>query len=117
MQDGSIRRLLATQCLLVVGVSAIVLVVSGVLEAQSAMYGGGIALLSSWMLGRQVFAAGDAAKARPGKGAAMLYLGVIQRFVIVLGLFGLGIGLLKLPPLPLIAGFAVAQLGFVFVRR
>ncbi|MCI0401783.1 MAG: ATP synthase subunit I [Gammaproteobacteria bacterium] len=117
MQDGGIRRLLTTQCLLVVGLSALLWMASGIFEAQSALYGGGIALLSSWMLGRRVYSAADVAEERPGKGVAMLYFGAIQRFVIVLGLFALGIGLLKLAPLPLIGAFAVAQLGFIFVTR
>ena len=42
----------------------------------------------------------------------MLGIGVFERFAVAAGLFALGIGYWKLAPVPMIAGFAVCQVGW-----
>jgi ATP synthase protein I len=56
----------------------------------------------------------ELARADIRSGQISLYFGAAQRFVAVLVLLAVGIGALKLAPLPLIIAFAVAQLGFLF---
>ncbi|MFP5344916.1 MAG: hypothetical protein ACLGGU_04680, partial [Gammaproteobacteria bacterium] len=51
-----------------------------------------------------------------GKGMLLLYLGVVQRFLLVLALFALALGVLKLDPLASIVGFGLSQLGYVISR-
>lgn len=114
VQDGSVRRLLAIQALLAVGVAGAFLLSSGLSAAGSALYGGAIALASSTLLGRSLKAATEAAKFSPNQGTRTLYLGAVQRFLLVLGLLAVGMGLWRLPPLALIAGFAGAQAAFLF---
>jgi len=113
MHDGNVRRLLVIQTSLVAGVTGIFFVLGGLPEAQSALYGGLVALLSAGMLGRGIRLAAEAARSAPDYGTRSLYLGAVQRFVIVLALFAAGMGWLGLSPLPLIVGFAVAQAAFV----
>jgi hypothetical protein len=49
-----------------------------------------------------------------GFGALHIYLGAMERFVFVMLGMGVGMGWLRLPPLAMIAGFSVAQAGYLF---
>ncbi len=84
----------------------------GVFGAQSAAYGGGIALFSSLILSRRttkvVKSIGDGSRNAMG----LLYIGVVQRYVFVLVGLGVGLGLLKLKAEPLLIVFGVAQLAY-----
>ena len=78
------------------------------------LFGGAIAMANAVLLSRRLEAASDLAQDNPNAGALTLYLGVIQRFVFTLIMFAVGIKVLGLlPPVALIIGFAVAQLGFM----
>ncbi|HET8700580.1 MAG TPA: ATP synthase subunit I [Nitrococcus sp.] len=112
VQDGSLYPLFFIQMCLVVGVAGIFLL-NGLPAAISAFYGGGVALASSTLLGRSLRAAGATAQHAPKQGVWMLYFGAVQRFLLVLALLGIGMGMFKLSPLPLIAGFAGAQMAFL----
>lgn len=95
--------------MLTIAVALAFFVWQGRLQAVAALYGGAIVLLNSLLLARRVRGAGEL----DGRGAALaLYAGAVQRFVVTLAAFGIGMGLLRLPPLPQILAFAVAQLGF-----
>lgn len=71
---------------------------------MSALYGGAITLLLTGWLGRGVWRA---------RGLGALYANAITRYAAAMLFLGLGMGVLKLAPLPLIAAFAVAQFGFL----
>lgn len=112
----SIRRVLLTQLLLTLAVAAAYLVVEGWPAGRSgalaASYGGALALASTWLLGRRVQRTSDAV--RHGAGSQLgLYAGAAPRFVATLVLLGIGMGWLKLAPIPLIVAFGLAQLGFL----
>jgi ATP synthase protein I len=111
--DTQVHRVLAIQSILIAATAGVFLVVKGYTEAQAAMYGGAIALLSAWMLARRMRTAELASQTGPQMGMQSLMIGAVLRFVVVLGLFALGMGWLELSPLPLIIGFAVAQIAFV----
>ena len=68
-----------------------------------------IAALLGWRLQR----ASDAAAEAQIQGSMQLYWGALERFLIVGVGFAVGIAVIKLPPLPMIVAFAVAQLGFL----
>ena len=85
----------------------------GAFEAAAALYGGGITVLNTWWLGRRVQRAGELARNQPQQGQLALYAGAAQRFVVTLVLLGIGLGWLKLAPIPLILAFAASQLGFL----
>lgn len=104
------RKLIALQ----LGVSALIAVgffmARGAGEAYSALYGGVIGVAVALLLSRGVVRAADAARQDQKKSMVILYIGAAQRFVLVLVLFGVGLKALGLSFLPMIAGFAGAQL-------
>lgn len=107
------RNLLAIQAILVlagVAVSYYYLADAGILPAA---YGGAIAIANTILLSRRLVKAGEMANDDPDGGVLQLYLGVVQRFVFVLVMFGVGMGVLKLLPPPMLGTFAVAQLAFM----
>ena len=107
------RSLLVIQAILVlagVAVSYYYLGENGMLPAA---FGGAIAIANTILLSRRLDVAGAMAKDNPEGGVLALYLGVVQRFVFVLVMFGVGMGVLKLLPPPLLGTFAVAQLAFM----
>jgi ATP synthase protein I len=107
------RSLLIIQAILVllgVAVSYYYLGEAGMLPAA---FGGAIAIANTILLSRRLDVAGAMAKDNPEGGVLALYLGVVQRFVFVLVMFGVGMGVLKLLPPPLLGTFAVAQLAFM----
>lgn len=112
VQGGSLYPLFCIQACLVVGVAGIFLL-NGPNAALSAFYGGGIALANSTLLGRSLRAASEAAHRAPKQGIWMLYFGAVQRFLLVLALLAVGMGVFGLAPLPLIVGFAGAQVAFL----
>jgi ATP synthase I chain. len=110
---SGVRRVLIVQLLLSVAVAICWLVYRDWMEALTALYGGGVASLNSLLLARSVHNASIAASATQKSGQLTLYAGAVQRFVFVLAALIVGMGLLRLPPLPLITGFAGAQLGYL----
>jgi len=99
-----VRRVVLFQALLTLVVAVVFGYTRGRPEFLSALYGGAAAVLSSGWLGFGV------ARAR---GLGSLYANAITRYGIAMLCLGLGLGLLKLAPLPLIAAFAIAQFGFL----
>ncbi len=113
LQSGDIGVLLMIQFALVASVVGFFLFSGDPLAAQAAAYGGAMALFIAWMLGRRALLAAQVAKTHPGREMLVIYMGAVQRFVAVIVLFGLGMGWLDLQPVPLLAAFAIAQLGHV----
>ena len=83
----------------------------------SAMYGGAVAMLSAWWLGRGVNAAGELAREHPAHGELALYSRLFQRLLGMIALMAIGFGALHLAPVPVVVGFAVAQLGYAANAR
>ena len=75
--------------------------------AAAALYGGGIGLATSALLGFRI-----ARAARPGAGLGGLYIGALERFVFVATAFAVGIAVLNLEPVAIIVGFAATQCGY-----
>ena len=107
------RRLLVFQACAGVAVALVFYFFKGMVEFQSAIFGALISMASALWLGRGVKRAEVNAISDPKRSMAMLYLGAVQRFVLVIALFILGLSFLKLDPLAMGAGFGLAQLGFV----
>lgn len=104
-----------------VGVGAVIAAAFFMAEGQgaalSAFYGGLISIVIAFLLGRGVVRAAEAARQDHKKSMLILYLGAVQRFVVVLVLFGAGLKGLSLAFLPMIAGFAGAQLAYLSSMR
>ena len=80
--------------------------------ALSAAYGGGIALFSSLILFRRATRAVKSAGESSQHAMALLYVGVVQRYVFVLLGLGIGLALLELNAKPMLIVFGVAQLAY-----
>lgn len=110
-------RLLKIQFLVGLLMAAGFTVYTGYLSGLSAFYGAAIAMSSTLLLRRGVNRANELALTEPKKSMGVLYFGAVQRFVLVLALFIIGMGLLKIEALPTLVGFVLAQLGFLFNLR
>lgn len=117
--DAKASRIMAAQVTATaLAVIAFGLVGSGSWSALSAACGGAISLSIVWLLRRGVRRASEIALTDQKKSMMILYLGAVQRFVVVIALFALGFGLAKLEPLAMFAGFAAAQIGnFIGARK
>jgi len=91
--------------------------IEGGWAAVSAFFGGFIGLTVSLLLRRGVLKANETAQEDPKRGMLVLYVGAVQRFVVVLALFGLGLGLLGMAPLATVVGFGCAQLAYAVVMK
>lgn len=110
------QRLIVIQAL-TSGVVAAGFLVAGMWDACSALYGGMISIVLAWLLSRRIRRASEATLSDPRRGMMILYVGAVQRFVLVAALLALGLAVIKLAPLPLLAGFAVTQMAYVFGAR
>ena len=108
-----VRRVLLSQAVLTLVTGAAFLVSLGSAAALAALYGGAVAVIGTWLLGRRVQRTPETPAQTLAGAQFALYAGILPRFIVTLVLLGIGIGGLKLFPLPLIAAFAVAQLGFL----
>ena len=113
--DGLARdavRLVSAQAALALAAAIAFLLYQGAAAAGGALAGSGIALVLSALHARRVWLATRATRTRPGTETLVLGIGVFERFAVAAGLFALGLGYWKLAPVPMIAGFAVCQVGW-----
>ena len=108
-----IRRTVTAQVLLVMALTALYLGTKGGFYALSALYGGATALAVTSLLGWRIQQAGESVQAGSHANNALLYASTLERLALVALAVGAGIGWLKLDPVALIAGFAIAQLGYL----
>lgn len=86
-------------------------------SALSAFSGGLVSLAIVLLLRRGVRRASDLALVDQKKSLAILYLGAVQRFVAVIVLFALGMGVFGLVPFAMFVGFVAAQVGNLIGAR
>jgi len=108
------RKILLVQGLLISVVAGIFLSTGGWQSAVAALYGGLIVALiyrlQVWQLKRADRIAGLSAE----RNMRYLYRCATERFVAAVALLALGIGLLRLGPLPLLSGYLIAQFAMVY---
>jgi ATP synthase protein I len=98
-------------------VAAVFMALSGVEAGKAAIYGALVSVVLARLLSWGVARASRAAAEDQKKGMVLLYLGAVQRFLLALGLFAVGLGVLKLDALPLVVGFGIAQASFFVFNR
>lgn len=112
------RRVLGFQLLAGVIVASVFFLTKGTWGALSALYGAGISITTTLLLSWGVRRAEAVAASNPSKSQAILYLGAVQRFVVVLALFLIGLAVFKLEPLAAVVGFGLAHFAnLVNLRR
>jgi len=107
------RRVISTQLIITVIIAAVFLF-QGMPESFAAGYGGLSSLVVSLSLLWGINRATQAAKHNPAQGMRILYFGAAQRFLLVLFFLATGIAWLKLDPVAVCVGFAMAQLSYLF---
>lgn len=110
----TLRRLITTQLSLVLAAVAIYFSLKGWQAAIACLYGGAIALFNTLVSAQRLRRASESAGSDAARGMMELYIGAVIRFVATPALVVVGIVLLKLEPIAIIVGFAVAQLGYFF---
>lgn len=117
--EGKARRIIIVQLLVTLLVAAIFLVQKeqGVWGALSATYGGLSSVVLALISIRGFKRANEIALSEPAQSMMILYIGAVVRFVAVVVLLGVGLGPLKLEPLAVFAGFALAQAGYLMGVR
>lgn len=112
--QSSVRQILVSQLLLICTAALVCYWFFGLHGSLSAGYGGAVVLASALLLAKRLEQAGRFAQdEQKNTGMALLYAGAVERFLLVLIAFAIGMGLLKLSPLALIIGFAFAQMGYI----
>lgn len=86
-------------------------------SALSALCGGGVSLCIVLLLRRGVRRAGELALVDQKKSMMILYLGAVERFIAIIVMFALGLGVLGLEPLAMFTGFALTQISNVISAR
>lgn len=107
------KAIFSLQAGLVLIVTGVALFLVGKAGGAGALYGGAVALANTWMLGNRVQRVGDVVVTDVQRGMIMMYVSAVLRFLFILAALAVGLGLLKLPPLPLIAAFIGAQIVFM----
>jgi len=93
------------------------LVYEGAWHALSALSGGLVSIALLLLLRRGIRRAGDIAQHDQKKSMLILYMGAAQRFLLIMVLFALGLGVLKFDPLAMFVGFFLAQLSNLINAR
>lgn len=109
MLRAALRKLLIVQLLLVLPVVLAYAGIKGGDSALAAGYGGGIALINAVIMAWRVGQTSN----KPA--LANFYVGASTSFGTTLLFMGVGMGMLNLDPLALLAGFAVAYLGYLYL--
>jgi len=111
------RRIVGFQILASVVIAIGFLIGVGAAQGRSALYGGMVAVTLTVLLSRGVRRAEVSAARDPQKSMVILYVGAVQRFVLALAAFALGLAVLKLEPMAVFIGFAAAQFSYLINAR
>ena len=110
------RKILSVQAGLVI-ITAITLALLKSHEFfMATLYGGVITIASTAYFAWRLRIATETEDQASAVNSAELFKGIVLRFVLVIGMLALGLGVLKLNPAGILSGFFVAQLAFWFSR-
>lgn len=107
--------MLLYQLLLTALLSAPLFVVYELSHVLSLWFGAGIAAINAILVARCARRDARFPEREPQQTLAAVFICVVQRFVIAALLFVFGLGVLKLPPLALLAGFIASQFVMVII--
>jgi len=110
------RRVVIVQ-LTVTTIVALLFLIQGAWDALSAGYGGLASVFLALLSIRGFKRANEHALSDPKRSMLILYIGAVQRFVAVVVLLAIGLGGLKLEPLAVFIGFALAQASYLMGVR
>ena len=107
------HKLIKNQLIIVLLIAVLSRLFFQAAELYACLYGGFIViagtLISSWRITR----AGSTEK---HQGYVEIYLGAIQKYILTVFLFAIGIGALHLLPIPMIITFAMGQFAYLMIN-
>jgi ATP synthase protein I len=104
------KRLFIVQFLLLAVCAALAYLLWGLNSAMAVLYGGSMVMINSAIQQWGHFRASKTAGNDLGRNMRIIYRTAAERFFVTLALFAVGIGVLRLEPKALIAGFILLQL-------
>ena len=107
------RNALITQVFVVLVVAAIYVSLVSAASAWGAVFGGCISVANGQLLLWRSIRGGKHPHGDPGRHLRSFFASAMERFVVVVVLFAIGMGVLKLAPLPLLLGFIAGQAALV----
>jgi ATP synthase protein I len=113
---STVKRLTLTQLGFVLVAAIVVYTQKGSGFALALIFGGLISLVGTWVHAWRVNIATEAANEGLGIDSSELVKGSVLKFIIVIGLFALGMDVIRLEPLAIVTGFVIAQMSFLFTR-
>lgn len=114
---GNLRSVFIVQLILTVVVAAGAVAIRGGDAALAALFGGGIALVNTALLGWHARRAERGRALNAQQSLQALIRCALERYVAVALLFALGLGTFKLAPGPLLIGFMAALAGLLGLGR
>jgi len=106
-----------SQLIIGIVVALLFFILGSVFQALSSLYGTLVTMVVSAYLGLGVKKAEKVAQSDPKKSLGILYFGAAQRFIMVAGLFIVGLAVFRLEPFAVAAGFGFSQIGYVINLR
>jgi ATP synthase protein I len=103
--------------IIIIAVIAVLFTLRAPMHGAASLYGGFVSLFVSWTLGLGVIKATKIARDDPKTAMGILYGSAVLRFVLVLVLFGVGIGSLGFNPIPLVLTAVVTWVAGVIAIR
>ena len=113
-QHGMQRTSELIQLILLLAVAAGFWLVMGWKAGIALIYGGGVVVANGWLQRWQQQRAARIAGNDPAKNLRYLYRCAAERFIATVALFAAGLGLMALPPLPLLGGYIIAQVAVIY---
>ncbi len=110
---SGIRKRLGFQLALITITSIVFFMLGGVMQAGSVWFGGAIATANLLLLEWRRRAADRGPALSAAASLRLLYRTALERFVLAVALFALGLGLMRLDPLALLTGFIVGQAALI----
>lgn len=108
------RKIRAIQLTLIFTAAAAFWLAIGWQAAVAALYGSAVVLANGVLQRRQQNRAAQVAGLSPERNLRYLYRCAVERFIATVLMFAIGIGLLKMHPMPLLGGFIIAQVAVVY---
>jgi ATP synthase protein I len=110
---GGMRKQLGFQLVLITVASMVFFTLGNAVQAGSVWFGGAIATANLLLLEWRRMAADSGPALSAAASLRLLYRTALERFVLVVTLFVLGLGVLRLEPLALLTGFIVGQVALI----
>ena len=120
---SQVRRAVQTVFLTQVIMAALVIAgtwfIWGWTNALAALYGAVCGVIMMVLLGLKISKLDERLEHEHGKniGFALIAVGFVPRFLLILAAFAIGIGILELPPLPLLLSYAIIHLAYLLSLR